>query len=66
MISTFTINAAYLNFMEDITGSIEVGKKADIIVLEKNIFDVCVDDLHKTKVIFTMLEGKVVYQDSLL
>lgn len=66
MISTYTINAAYLNFMEDITGSIEVGKKADIVILEKNIFDVHVDDLYKTKILLTMLEGKVVYQDSLI
>jgi predicted amidohydrolase YtcJ len=38
-IASYTINGAFANHQEDTTGSIEVGKFADIVVLDKNIFD---------------------------
>ena len=39
MIALYTINAAYANHLERETGSIEVGKLADLIVLDRNLFD---------------------------
>ena len=39
-IVAFTINAAYLNKHEDDTGSVEVGKLADLIVLDQNLFEI--------------------------
>lgn len=62
MIKIFTINGAYANFAENITGSLEPGKYADLIVLEKNLFDLDPGDIYKTKILMTMLEGNVVYQ----
>jgi predicted amidohydrolase YtcJ len=47
--------------MEAFTGSIEVGKRADLIVLEKNLFEIPVEQIYGTKVLMTMLDGKVVY-----
>lgn len=65
MIASFTINGAYANFMEHETGSIEVGKKADLVVLERNLFEIPLEEIGDVKVMMTMFEGKMVYRDSL-
>jgi hypothetical protein len=65
MITSFTINGAYANFMEDETGSIEVGKKADLVVLERNLFDISTEEIGDVKVLMTLFEGKAVQRDSL-
>jgi len=62
MITSFTINGAYANFLEKETGSIEVGKKADLVVLDNNLFKIPVEGILETKIAMTFLEGKVVYQ----
>lgn len=64
MIDVFTINGACANFLEQETGSIEAGKKADLVVLEKNLFDMPVTGIADTKITMTIFEGKIVYQDS--
>jgi len=62
MIASFTINGAYANFLEKETGSIEVGKKADLVVLDNNLFEIPVERILETKVVMTLLEGRVVYK----
>ena len=64
MIRSFTLNGAYANFLESETGSIEVGKKADLIVLDKNLFDIPFTEIHKAKVLMTLFEGETVFIDS--
>ena len=59
-----TINGARANFLEKETGSIEVGKKADMVVLEKNLFDIPETDIADTKIMMTVFEGKTVYRDT--
>jgi predicted amidohydrolase YtcJ len=61
-IAMYTINAAYQNHLERETGSIEVGKLADLVVLERNLFEVPADELHAVRVMRTILEGKTVFQ----
>ncbi len=63
LIRAFTINGAKLMFNDKFTGSLEVGKKADLIVINQNLFEIPVTDIHKTKVLLTMLDGKPVYGD---
>jgi len=62
-IAAFTINAAYVNGLEDRTGSIEVGKLADLIVVDRNPFEVDPSDLSELEVELTLLEGQPVHGD---
>ena len=64
MIASFTINGAYANFLEKETGSIEKGKFADLIVLNKNLFKIHKDEISKAKVLLTLFEGVEVFRDS--
>jgi predicted amidohydrolase YtcJ len=66
MIASFTINGAYANFLEQTTGSIEVGKMADLIVLDKNLFKIPVEKISTAKVILTCFAGKIVFSDATL
>ncbi|HJR51404.1 MAG TPA: amidohydrolase [Gemmatimonadales bacterium] len=61
-IAMYTISAAYQNHLERETGSIEAGKLADLVVLERNLFEVPADELHAVRVMRTMLEGKTVFR----
>ena len=60
-IEAYTINAAYVMNQETITGSLEVGKAADFIVIDQNIFDVAPNKIANTRVLKTVLEGDVVF-----
>ena len=62
LIRSFTYNGAYANFLEDELGSLEVGKKADLIVMEKNLFEIPVEQIAEVGVLLTMVEGVIVYQ----
>jgi len=57
----YTINSAYTMHLEKVTGSLEVGKKADIVVLDKNIFDCNPWEIHTAKVKMTILNGVIVH-----
>lgn len=56
-----TINAAYQIHMEDKLGSIEVGKYADLIVMDKNLYEVDTYDIHNVQVAMTIYNGQIVY-----
>jgi predicted amidohydrolase YtcJ len=62
LIRGFTINAAYQLHMEDEIGSLEVGKLADMVVLDQNLFEVDAYRIHETEVVLTMMDGELVYQ----
>ena len=61
-VKAYTLNAAYLMKHEDMTGSVEVGKYADLVVLNRNIFEVPPDTIRDTKVVWTLLEGSETYR----
>lgn len=63
MIASFTINGAYAFFMEKETGSLEVGKKADLVVLDQNITKIDPKEIHNTKELLTIFHGKEVFRD---
>ena len=60
-IASYTINSAYTNFLDDRTGSIEVGKLADVIVLDNNLFEIEPAQISDTRVVLTLLDGEPVY-----
>jgi hypothetical protein len=62
LIRGYTIDAAYQLHMEDEIGSLEVGKKADLVVLDRNLFETSTYEIHKTEVDMTLMDGNIVYQ----
>ena len=60
-IAGFTINSAYVNHLDRETGSIEVGKRADLVVLDRNPFAYPPDRIAEAKVVRTLVDGERVY-----
>lgn len=60
-IRMYTLGSAYQLHDDDRTGSLEVGKRADLIVLDRNLFRIPEGDIRNTKVLLTMLNGRIVY-----
>jgi len=62
-IRVYTLNGAYLAKEENIKGSIEPGKLADMIVLDRDVFTIPVDEIKDVKVLTTIVDGHIVYQN---
>ena len=62
MLALYTINAAWAHHLDRETGSVEVGKLADLIVLDRNLFELPPWRIHEAKVVRTLLEGRTVYR----
>lgn len=61
MIIASTLNGAYANFLDGELGSIEVGKLADLVVLDQNLFEIEVEQIPETQIEMTFFEGRQVY-----
>lgn len=61
-LKAYSYAPAYGCFREDELGTIEEGKLADMIVLNKNLFEIPHEEILETQVIFTMLDGEIVYE----
>jgi predicted amidohydrolase YtcJ len=60
-IKGFTINGAFAQFAEKIKGSIEPGKLADFVVLDRNLFAVKPEEIRDARVVMTIVNGEIVY-----
>jgi predicted amidohydrolase YtcJ len=60
-IAGFTIGSAYVNHLEADTGSIEVGKRADLAVLDRNLFAYPADEIAEARCVMTFVEGEPVF-----
>ncbi|GIP23491.1 amidohydrolase [Paenibacillus sp. J22TS3] len=62
VLKAWTLHAAYHHGLEDKAGSLAAGKYADIAVLDRNPLEVPEEDLRGLKVIFTMMNGEIVFE----
>ena len=61
-LAAYTRDAAYAQFEDDIKGTLEPGKLADIVVLSQNLFDVKPLEIGRTSALLTIVGGKIVYR----
>jgi predicted amidohydrolase YtcJ len=61
-LAAYTINAAYANRQDDVLGTLEPGKYADLVVLSDDILTIDPVQIEKTRVDLTLVEGKLVYE----
>lgn len=61
-VRAYTLDAAYSLRQEQDTGSLEVGKQADLVVLDRDIFQLPLEQLGQTRVLWTLLGGEQVYR----
>ena len=62
VIRAITMNSSYELHQELETGSLEVGKMADLIVLDRNFFKIPAEQISEIRVLLTVVGGKTVYQ----
>ena len=62
-LAAFTSGVAYVNGDEAILGSLEVGKQADIVVLNQNLYEIMPREIGNSRVDLTMASGQVVFGD---
>ena len=56
-IAAYTLNGAYQLGLENEIGSIEIGKRADLVVLDTNLFEIPAEEIYRTKVLMTFVDG---------
>lgn len=61
-IQSLTVSGAYQNYFEEITGSIEVGKSAELVVLDRDIESIDIGDICESQVKYTLFKGSIVYE----
>ncbi|MEG1584537.1 MAG: amidohydrolase family protein, partial [Anaerovorax sp.] len=63
LLQGYTFGAAYAEGREEELGTLEIGKLADIAVLDRNLLTATPDEVRDTRVLLTMVDGKIVYDD---
>ena len=61
LIEAYTANGAYVMHQEDETGSIVVGKVADLVVLERNLFEILPEEISEVRILETLVGGRTVF-----
>ena len=62
MIAAYSINGAWQMGLENVQGSIEVGKRADLVVLDRNLFEIPASEISEATVVETIFDGRTVYE----
>jgi predicted amidohydrolase YtcJ len=58
----YTIGSAYQMFREKELGTLEAGKLADIVVLDRNLFEIPPEQIREAKAVLTIMDGKIIYE----
>jgi len=61
-VRAYTLTPAQISGMGDITGSLALGKRADLVVLDKNIYEIPLEDIPRSGVDLTLFNGEIVYE----
>jgi predicted amidohydrolase YtcJ len=61
-VRAYTLGSAYAEFQEQLKGTIRPGKLADLVLLDQDLFTIAPEAIRQTRVVLTVLEGKVVWQ----
>ena len=61
-VHAYTVGSAFAEHQEQVKGSLEPGKLADLVVLSEDIFRIATTDLDKARVYMTVFDGAVIYQ----
>ena len=61
-VDAFTSGSAFVNHLDDSTGSIEVGKLADLAVVDRDLFAPGTGPVGDARVVLTLVEGEVVFE----
>jgi hypothetical protein len=61
-VRAYTYGSAYAEFQENVKGTLAVGKLADFVILSDDIFAINPNEIRNTKVLTTVVDGKIVYQ----
>jgi predicted amidohydrolase YtcJ len=61
-VRAYTLGSAFAEFQDTVKGTVSVNKYADLVMLDKNIFEINRNDIPTAKVVMTILDGKIVYQ----
>lgn len=62
VLAAYTIGSAYANFLDNESGSLETGKSADFVLLDRNLFEIDPEDIHHTRVLWSVIEGREVFR----
>ena len=62
ILHAYTLEGAYSLFKENEIGSLEIGKLADLVILDRNLFQIPKNEIHKAVVDLTIFDGKIVYE----
>lgn len=62
MLYAYTINGAFARFADDSTGTLEVGKLADVVLLDRNLFELASHEIAHARVLLTIMDGRVRYR----
>lgn len=65
-IHAFTLGSAHVQHLDDATGSLAVGKLADLVVLDRDLFDRAAGEIGEARVVATFVEGEAVFEDAAL
>ncbi|MGZ5469636.1 MAG: amidohydrolase [Candidatus Aminicenantales bacterium] len=66
MLRAYTVNGAWLSHDERTRGTLEAGKAADLIVLDRDLFAIPASEIGRAKVLLTLLDGREVFRDPAL